>query len=54
MGDKICIFYLETNGLGGDINVDTVPSSLELNVLEQNSLTNEEYNQIILEGYENS
>jgi hypothetical protein len=51
-GDKICIFYLDTNGLDGEISIETVPTAIELKIPEQYSLTNEEYLQIILEGKE--
>lgn len=51
-GDKICIFYLDTNGLDGEISIDTVPTAIELKLPEQYSLTSEEYFQIILEGKE--
>lgn len=51
-GDKICIFYLETNGLDGEINIESVPIGIDLKPIEQYSLTNEEYNQMILQGKE--
>jgi hypothetical protein len=33
-GDKICIFYLETNGLDGEINIESVPIGIDLKPIE--------------------